>query len=183
MFVRFCVSRASDFWHIYLQEDTLITIHTHARKNLHIILFLWVHVWGCEKASKMFVSPISLRKPIVPFIAHSLSHTHTHTHVCMFADIERRDRHVAASIQFQRGDAVVFKIGGKEMEGEIASLNVSPGCHLVRHCASVHSCGDSTVHSSLHHLSLSWSFSGCCCNEESFQPNDTPYTYLYIHIV
>ena len=45
--------------------------------------------------------------------------------------IERRDRRVAASIQFQRGDAVIFKIGDKEMEGEIACLNVSPGCHLV----------------------------------------------------
>ena len=56
---------------------------------------------------------------------HSLTHTHT--------DFERRDRHVAASIQFQRGDAVIFKIGDKEMEGEIAGLNVSPGCHLVRY--------------------------------------------------
>ena len=59
---------------------------------------------------------------------HSLTHTHTHTHT----GNERRDRRVAASIQFQRGDAIIFKIGDKEMEGEIANLYVSPGCHLVR---------------------------------------------------
>ena len=51
--------------------------------------------------------------------------------------IERHDRRVAASIQFQRGDAVIFNIGGKEMEGEIAGLNVSQGCHLVRTSTSV----------------------------------------------
>ena len=44
---------------------------------------------------------------------------------------------MAASIQFQRGDVVIFKIGGKEMEGEIASLNVSGGCHLVSTCMHV----------------------------------------------
>lgn len=54
------------------------------------------------------------------------------------AGIERRDRRVAASIQFQRGDAVTFKIDDKEMEGEIAGLNVSLGCHLVSMYSIVH---------------------------------------------
>ena len=67
------------------------------------------------------------------------THTHTHTlctYVCTctlaYTGNERRDRRVAASIQFQRGDAIIFKVGDKEMEGEIANLYVSPGCHLVR---------------------------------------------------
>ena len=60
-----------------------------------------------------------------------LVHTHTHTQT----GIERHDRHVAASIQFQRGDAITFKVGDKEMEGEIANLCASSaGCHLVRYC-------------------------------------------------
>ena len=91
---------------------------------------------GHERASKNVVSSyyafnIIKQTNFTHFLyAHkymyTLTHTHTHT------GNERRDRRVAASIQFQRGDAIIFKIGDKEMEGEIANLYVSPGCHLVR---------------------------------------------------
>ena len=45
--------------------------------------------------------------------------------------VERRDRHMAASIQFHVGNKCYFSIDGKRMNGEIASLNVEPGVQSV----------------------------------------------------
>ncbi len=50
-----------------------------------------------------------------------------------FQGLERRDRHVAASIQFQVGDrCVVQGPEGRTYNGEISGLDHAPGCHKVR---------------------------------------------------
>ena len=106
--------------------------HTHnivhapwAMKGLQKVLFhrIMHSISLCKLILHTFYTHISTHS-----LTHTLSLTHTHTHT----GNERRDRRVAASIQFQRGDAIIFKIGDKEMEGEISNLYVSPGCHLVR---------------------------------------------------
>ena len=46
--------------------------------------------------------------------------------------IEQRDRHVAASIQFQAGDKCQVKLPeGQLYRGEVTRLDVTPGCHMV----------------------------------------------------
>ena len=98
-------------------------VFTYSSTHIHMYMYTGL---GHERASKKCCYMILL------CIQCHKSRTHTHKHTYTHSGIERRDRRVAASIQFQRGDAIIFKIGDKEMEGEIANLHVSPGCHLVR---------------------------------------------------
>ena len=44
---------------------------------------------------------------------------------------------MAASIQFHVGNRCYFNIDGKRMNGEITSLNVKPGIHLVSSTSTV----------------------------------------------
>ena len=54
--------------------------------------------------------------------------------------IEQRDRHVAASIQFQAGDKCQVRLPeGQLYRGEVTRLDVTPGCHMV--CVRVCVCG------------------------------------------
>jgi hypothetical protein len=57
----------------------------------------------------------------------------------VYAGVEERDRHIAATIQFHVGNRCYFYIDGKQMNGEIASLNIKPGTHLVR-CTLCQAC-------------------------------------------
>ena len=55
--------------------------------------------------------------------------------------IEQRDRHVAASIQFQAGDKCQVKLPeGQTYRGEVTRLDVTPGCHMVCVCVCVCVC-------------------------------------------
>ncbi len=56
------------------------------------------------------------------------THTHTHTHTA----IERFDRQVATSIQFQVGDKCRFKLPDSQtQDGEISALYSAEDCHTV----------------------------------------------------
>ena len=58
--------------------------------------------------------------------------------VFLLPGIEQRDRHVAASIQFQVGDKCQVKLPeGQTYRGEVTRLDVTHGCHMVCVCVCV----------------------------------------------